>query len=74
MKINPINTIKEKYLYIFVFIFSLISIYSIISLNYNSTQGADYAKYSNYLDYFLSNQEKTNLEQGLIYFYIIVSL
>ncbi len=71
MKINPINTIKEKYLYIFVFIFSLISIYSIISLNYNSTQGADYAKYSNYLDYFLSNQEKTNLEQGLIYFYII---
>ena len=42
MKINPINTIKEKYLYIFAFIFSLISIYSIISLNYNSTQGADY--------------------------------
>ena len=71
MKINFKNLLKNIDFGVFVLITSLAFVYSLISLYYDSTQSVDYAKYSNYLKYFLFDQSETNLEQGLIYFYLI---
>ena len=71
MKINFKNLLKNIDFGVFVLITSLAFVYSHISMYYDSTQSVDYAKYSNYLKYFLFDQSETNLEQGLIYFYLI---
>ena len=71
MKINFKNLLKNIDFGVFILITSLGFVYSLISLYYDSTQSVDYAKYSNYLKYFLFDQSATNLEQGLIYFYLI---
>ena len=69
---NDIKSLINKINLHFIFlVLTFISLYSIVSLNFNSTQGADYEKYKNYLNFFLFDQDKTNLEQGLIYFFII---
>ena len=74
MKINFKNLLKNIDFGVFVLITSLAFVYSLISLYYDSTQSVDYAKYSNYLKYFLFDQSETNLEQGLIYFYLITAV
>ena len=71
MKISFKNLIKNIDYGLIILIISLSFVYSLISLYYDSTQSADYAKYSNYLKYFLFEESETNLEQGLIYFYLI---
>ena len=69
---NDIKSLINKVNFHFIFlVLTFIGLYSIVSLNFDSTQGADYEKYKNYLNFFLLGQEKTNLEQGLIYFFII---
>ena len=69
MKINFKKLLKNIDFGVFVLITSLAFVYSLISLYYDSTQSVDYAKYSNYLKYFLINLKQ--IEQGLIYFYLI---
>ena len=69
---NDIKSLINKINFHFIFlVLTFIGLYAIVSLNFDSTQGADYEKYKNYLNFFLLGQEKTNLEQGLIYFFII---
>ena len=44
----------------------------IFLINYNSTKGTDYEKYSDLLNYFITNQvNQAGLESGVSYFWFI---
>lgn len=64
------KTFKEKFL-IIVLVISNIYIFIITNLFYTSTFGADYERYINYLEYFISGRESTGLDQGSLYFYLV---
>ena len=54
-------------------IFILFNIFSLMILNlyYPSNRSPDLNRYSKYLNYFNKNIENTDLEQGLLYFFIV---
>src|SRR5210317_976901 len=52
---------------IFTFVYSSY----ILNLYYLSTLSPDYSRYSKYLNYFNSEVEVINLDQGLAYFFLI---
>lgn len=60
----------KKYLTSLVFSISTISSYVLGDLFYTATSGPDYYRYSRYFQYFFGNVESTNLEQGLIYYFL----
>ena len=53
--------------------FILFNIFSLLIMNlyYPSNRSPDLNRYSRYLEYFNKDIENTNLEQGLLYFFII---
>ena len=54
-------------------IFILFNIFSLMILNlyYPSNRSPDLNRYNKYLNYFNKNIENTDLEQGLLYFFIV---
>lgn len=56
--------------YIILLISSTFISYSICNLFYLSTRSPDYERYSKYFSYFNGDIETTNLEQGLLYYFI----
>ena len=64
---NDIKSLINKINLHFIFlVLTFISLYSIVSLNFNSTQGADYEKYKNYLNFFLNSNPRANPKYGYI--------
>ena len=62
----------KKYIFSFIFIFQNFLYFLIFLINYNSTKGTDYEKYSTLLNYFTTNQTGlAGLESGLSYFWFI---
>ena len=57
--------------YFLLFVFSTIFTYSLSNLFYLSTRSPDFERYSKYLDYFNGDVLYTDLEQGLIYYFIV---
>ena len=63
--------LKSNILYYLIFLSSLYISFAYGSIYYTSTLGPDFDYYGGYLDYFYGTKATTNLEQGLIYFYLI---
>ena len=63
--------LKSNILYYLIFLSSLYISFAYGNLYYSTTLGPDFDYYSGYLDYFYGTKDTTNLEQGLIYFYLI---
>ena len=62
----------KKYIFSFIFIFQNFLYFLIFLINYNSTKGTDYEKYSTLLNYFTTNQTGlAGLESGLSYFWFV---
>jgi len=61
---------KERFL-LTALIFNNVYIFIITNLFYTSTFGADYERYVNYLEYFITGRESTDLDQGSLYFYLV---
>jgi hypothetical protein len=61
---------KERLL-LTALIFNNVYIFIITNLFYTSTFGADYERYVNYLEYFITGRESTDLDQGSLYFYLV---
>lgn len=57
--------------YFLLFVLSTIFTYSFSNLFYLSTRSPDFERYSKYLDYFNGDEYYTDLEQGLIYYFIV---
>ncbi len=53
-----------------LFLSSLIT-FNLGNLFYISTNGPDFDRYKVYIEYFYNTLEKTNLEQGLAYFFVV---
>ncbi len=68
---NTIALLKTNILLKILFIFITYLSFTVTNLFYNSTQSPDFAKYKNYIDYYLGSNIVTNLEQGNLYFYLI---
>lgn len=64
------KTFKERFL-LTALIVSNVYIFIITNLFYTSTFGADYERYVNYLEYFITGRESTGLDQGSLYFYLV---
>ena len=64
------KTFKERFLFTALIVCN-IYIFIITNLFYTSTFGADYERYINYLEYFLTGRESTGLDQGSLYFYLV---
>ena len=62
---------EKSFVSIIWLIFSIIYSTHILNLYYLSTRSPDYSRYSKYLEYFSSEVEVINLEQGLAYFFVI---
>ena len=60
----------KKYLFSLIFLISTLSSYVLGDLFYSATSGPDYYRYSKYFQYFFGNVESTNLEQGLMYYFL----
>ena len=54
-----------------IFVFTLISSFSLGNIYYLTTQGPDFVRYRNYLDYFILDTADLKLEQGFVYFLFI---
>ena len=68
---NQDHSVKFKY---FNFIFLITTtIYTFIfgNLFFLSTFGADYEKYKNYLEYFFSSRNSSDLEQSPLYYFLV---
>ena len=64
------KTFKERFLFTALIVCN-VYIFIITNLFYTSTFGADYERYINYLEYFLTGRENTGLDQGSLYFYLV---
>ena len=64
------KTFKERFLFTALIVCN-VYIFIITNLFYTSTFGADYERYINYLEYFLTGRESTGLDQGSLYFYLV---
>ena len=64
------NNLKLSLSWLTFILFNIFSL-MIINLYYPSDRSPDLNRYSNYLEYFSKNSESTNLEQGLLYFFIV---
>ncbi len=66
------NKFKSKNIgYLFLFISSLVLVFSNINLHYLSTYAPDYQYYKDYISYYYGDYLTTGREQGLIYFFLI---
>ena len=66
------NTKTKKNILALIFIFQNLLYFLIFLINYNSTKGTDYEKYSALLNYFITNQtNQVGLESGVSYFWLI---
>ena len=63
------NKLKDS-LFIALFFISTLYTFSLGNLYYLTTKGPDYNFYKPYFDYFLTNQNTTGIEQGLLYYFI----
>tara|TARA_B100000579_G_scaffold28571_1_gene20071 strand:+ start:1566 stop:3209 length:1644 start_codon:yes stop_codon:yes gene_type:complete len=63
------NKLKDS-LFIVLFFISTLYTFSLGNLYYLTTKGPDYNFYKPYFDYFLTNQNTTGIEQGLLYYFI----
>lgn len=54
-----------------IFVSTLISSFSLGNIYYLTTQGPDFVRYRNYLDYFILDTADLKLEQGFVYFLFI---
>lgn len=66
-----INQENKKLFLIATFVISNLYIFIITNLFYFSTLGADYERYINYFEYFFTESNKTGLDQGLLYFFLV---
>lgn len=64
------SKLKNRLL-IFTFIVSNLYILVFTNLFFYSTFGADYERYIDYIKYFFGDLDKTGLEQGTLYFFLI---
>lgn len=72
MKINTImKPPKISFFYYLLLIVSFIYSTHILNLYYLSTFGPDFDRYIKYFQYFESNIDSINLEQGLTYYFVI---
>ena len=72
MKFHNIVALLKKNIFTkILFIFTTYLSFTATNLLYNSAQSPDFAKYKNYIDYYLGSNIVTNLEQGNLYFYLI---
>ena len=66
------NKFKSKNIgYLFIFVSSLVLVFSNINLHYLSTYAPDYQYYKDYISYYYGDYLTTGREQGLIYFFLI---
>ncbi len=68
---NKVTLFKTNIFTKILFVFTTYVSFTATSLFYNSAQSPDFAKYRNYIDYYLGSNIITNLEQGNLYFYLI---
>ena len=61
--------LKDSF-FIILFFVSTLYTFSLGNLYYLTTKGPDYNFYKPYFDYFLTNQNTTGIEQGLLYYFI----
>lgn len=72
MKNNSIiKNSKKNFFYYLLLIFSFIYSTQILNLYYLSTFSPDFDRYIKYIQYFDSNINSINLEQGLAYYFVI---
>ena len=68
---NIINQSSKKIFLIISFVIGNLYIFVFTNLFFNSTFGADYERYINYLEYFFTANNNTGLDQGSLYFFLI---
>jgi len=68
---NVINRNTKKIFLITSFVIGNLYIFIFTNLFFNSTFGADYERYINYLEYFFTANNNTGLDQGSLYFFLI---
>ena len=68
---NNKNHLLDKILLFVVFLTTAITFFLLVT-HYDSTNSPDFGKYfPAYNNYYIGNQENTNLEQGGLYFYLV---
>ena len=69
--VNNKNHLLDKILLFVVFLTTSITFFLLVT-HYDSTNSPDFGKYfPAYNNYYIGNQENTNLEQGGLYFYLV---
>ena len=65
------NSSLLKYFNLSLLFLSSLITFNLGNLFYISTNGPDFDRYKVYIEYFYNTLEKTNLEQGLAYFFVV---